>query len=398
MPEITRKTEGRGNGIKTRLVNIKDVAMALKRKPEDIVNFLGKELGSQTVIKVKDNLYVINGIHDFEDIQNLIHKFIKLYVLCRECDNPETELRVTSKNLLEQNCLACGHCSKDINPTHKLTTAIINHHKIHSKKKVKVDSKKKVCAAGSVAYGISSSFELVVPVIEESLSESEWDTDVSEETVKLRASQIGDGVINLVQTDDFQLTDTEKLKLFSKFVEEKKKLSKFPSKEVLKEVTRLEIKDKGVMVLVEHLISSSKDIFKSIKMFQGLFQRFTMDSTKSQKYMIGSLEVLFIERPELMTKIEKCFKYLYDLDILDEDVIISWGEKSSKKYVSKVKNQIIRDKCSNFIEWLKNTDEEDSEDEEHNIIFTSEVGVIDVEKSNVQIVNEEYDDINIDEI
>ena len=48
MPPLQAKIEGRGNGIKTVLVNIVDLSTALHRDPAEITKFFGTELGSQT--------------------------------------------------------------------------------------------------------------------------------------------------------------------------------------------------------------------------------------------------------------------------------------------------------------------------------------------------------------
>lgn len=46
MPKMVLKTEGKGNGIKTNLVNLLDVAKALRTRIEYPLKFMGYELGS----------------------------------------------------------------------------------------------------------------------------------------------------------------------------------------------------------------------------------------------------------------------------------------------------------------------------------------------------------------
>ena len=48
MPAIQAKIEGRGNGIKTNVVNMVDVAKALARPPTHTLKYFGCELGAQT--------------------------------------------------------------------------------------------------------------------------------------------------------------------------------------------------------------------------------------------------------------------------------------------------------------------------------------------------------------
>lgn len=53
--------------------------------------------------------------------------FIRKYVLCPECDNPETELMIsTKKGTIHQGCKACGnYCSLESN--HKLNAYILKN-------------------------------------------------------------------------------------------------------------------------------------------------------------------------------------------------------------------------------------------------------------------------------
>lgn len=49
MPKLIGKVEGKGNGIKTVLVNIDQVAESLKREPAEVTKFFGTELGLSPV-------------------------------------------------------------------------------------------------------------------------------------------------------------------------------------------------------------------------------------------------------------------------------------------------------------------------------------------------------------
>ncbi len=43
-------------------------------------------------MNAKEDRYIVNGAHDCEKLQNLLDGFIKRFVLCPHCDNPETNL------------------------------------------------------------------------------------------------------------------------------------------------------------------------------------------------------------------------------------------------------------------------------------------------------------------
>jgi len=52
----------------------------------------------------------------------------------------------------------------------------------------------------------------------------------------------------------------------------------------------------------------------------------------------------------------------YDVDILEEKVLLEWAVKVSKKYVSRDLSQEIHTKAEPFIKWLKEAEEEDDTD------------------------------------
>ncbi len=58
----------------------------------DVTKFFGCELGAQVQMNAKEDRYIVNGAHDCEKLQTLLDGFIKRFVLCPNCDNPETKL------------------------------------------------------------------------------------------------------------------------------------------------------------------------------------------------------------------------------------------------------------------------------------------------------------------
>lgn len=90
MPKLIAKVEGKGNGIKTVIVNMVDIAKALYRPPAYPTKFFGCELGAQTQIDKKNDRFIVNGSHTGDKLQEILDSFIEKFVLCEECDNPET--------------------------------------------------------------------------------------------------------------------------------------------------------------------------------------------------------------------------------------------------------------------------------------------------------------------
>ena len=93
-----------------------------------------------------------------------------------------------------------------------------------------------------------------------------------------------------------------------------------------------------------------------------LLLRFTHENPKGQKYLIGGIEKT-VESFEaaLLPKVPHIFKELFEEDVLEEEVILEWAKKVSKKNVSKELAQKIHDKAAPFIKWLQEAEEETSE-------------------------------------
>jgi translation initiation factor 5 len=60
-------------------------------------------------------------------------------------------------------------------------------------------------------------------------------------------------------------------------------------------------------------------------------------------------------------------KELFEADVLEEEVILEWAKKVSKKYVSKDMAQKIHEKAAPFITWLKEAEEESEESSDDDI-------------------------------
>ena len=58
----------------------------------DPTKYFGCELGAQTQIDLKNERYIVNGSHDAEKLQEILDGFIEKFVLCPDCENPETVL------------------------------------------------------------------------------------------------------------------------------------------------------------------------------------------------------------------------------------------------------------------------------------------------------------------
>ena len=80
MAKMQLKIQSKGNGIKTHIVNLSDVAKDLRTDPQYILKFFGFEKASQTTFKEaggKNNTnYIINGEFSDAEMLKVLDKFI----------------------------------------------------------------------------------------------------------------------------------------------------------------------------------------------------------------------------------------------------------------------------------------------------------------------------------
>lgn len=235
------KIEGKGNGIKTVIVNLSSVAQSLSRPPScmiqpcdytpcntdyvvDVIKYFGFELGAQTNTNPADDRWIINGAHEASKLQDHLDGFINKFVLCKKCKNPETDVVIKDGHIV-LDCKACGQRS-DVDLRLKLCSFILKN---QPKKGKKDKSEKKARRAkakenggaeengnghaspdgGSnsdnaneeedVALEAGSDDELTRRINDEAKDlngagedEVKWTVDVSEEAVKARAQELPD--------------------------------------------------------------------------------------------------------------------------------------------------------------------------------------------------------------
>jgi len=383
MPELLTKIEGKGNGIKTVLPNISDVARALSRPPTYPTKFFGCELGAQTPMDEKNDRYIVNGAHEAVRLRELLDVFIDKFVLCGSCKNPETDL-IVEKNgdYIYRDCKACGK-KTDIDMRHKLSTYIVrNPPKTAKGKKSKgahasASTNGGTGTPGSGDDGKGSGDDIddgdaftrklksdaaVLPTAEQAgVDENDWSLDTSADAVRARAKLEGAmGSLTLGDDDENEEDDADspytQLKVWA--TENRANTS---AVEVFKKTQELGIekKHKTLQVLARYLFT--QEMVTQLPTFTPLFQKM-VTSEKLQKALMGGLEQLIgLDNPELIPVVPKILMELYQADILDEEFIKSWGTHVSKKYVDRDTSKKVRKASEPFLKWLEEADDDDSE-------------------------------------
>ncbi|CAL8298236.1 unnamed protein product [Arctogadus glacialis] len=414
MPRLIAKVEGKGNGIKTVVVNMVDVAKALNRPPTYPTKFFGCELGAQTQFDAKNDRFIVNGSHEANKLQDMLDGFIRKFVLCPECENPETDLHVNpKKQTIGNSCKACGYRGM-LDTRHKLCTFILKNPPEPPETgsaTVKTDkakkSRKKDKENGGGEAGKNNDID-APEAVDGDDDDEDWAEETTEEAQRRRMEEISDHTKNLTLSEDLEKTLEERVNLFYMFVKDRKEDGSMDmaDKEVLAEAERLDVTAMGPLILTELLFN--EDIREQIKKYHRHFLRFCHNNKKAQKYLLGGFECLVkLHQAQLLPRVALILKDLYDADLLEEDVIFVWAEKVSKKYVSKELAKQIHDKAAPFVKWLKEAEEEsegsdgeeEEEDETVEVVYSSSARELTVETVKpAKAQQEEIEDFDIDAI
>ena len=382
MPLLLTKIEGKGNGIKTVVPNMSDVARALSRPPMYPTKFFGCELGAQVTGDEKNDRYIVNGAHDAAKLRELLDGFIEKFVLCKSCKNPETDLIITKNDEIIRDCKACGERT-GVDMRHKLTTYIIKNPPKNPKK-----SKKKPTADGSPSpsngnenghddadAGADSDDELTKRIKAEAadlnpeasaITKEDWSVDTSEEAVKARVKAVEAqmGAIALGGDDESDEDADSPYSQLGRWAQENRDSGPV---EVYKKAEELGIakKHKAVQVLVQTLFTT--EVVSEISKYAPLFTKVCalspythcvhaddalqlVTSEKHQKSLLGGIErFVGVVHPDLVPIVPKILMQFYQADILEEEVVKQWGTHVSKKYVDRETSKKVRKASEPFL-------------------------------------------------
>ncbi len=99
------KIRGHVQGNKTVLSNFFQIAQQLGRKPEHMLKFILKELA--TPGDIKKQFVLLGAKVPASRINEKIQQYADIFVLCRECDKPDTKMTKEGEVYFIK-CQACG--------------------------------------------------------------------------------------------------------------------------------------------------------------------------------------------------------------------------------------------------------------------------------------------------
>lgn len=420
MERLQTKVEGKGNGIKTVIVNLTSVAQSLERPGAYLIKFFGFELGAQTNIDPKDDRWIINGAHESAKLQDLLDVFIKKFVLCHKCKNPETRTEIKDERIY-LDCKACGVRS-DVDLRHKLSGFILKSQTTGKKGKKDKAARKEArkakqngqangngkasddddnsnhsgdketgdsgSANGDANGDIASDDDAFTRKIkaeaqdikqaEIEVKDDEWAVDMSEEAVKARQQNLPDEFkqkLVLNGEDDDEDGEAGGNTVYDQLgdwiqeqTEEKGSVDQIDGVDIFVKAKELGIDGKHRTVQVLVLTLFDDNVIVQIPKRASLLAKMIGESERHQKALLNGTERFVGERmkssPAFVDKIVKILALYYQHDLASEEVLTKWCSRASKKYVDVSVSRKIRKATEPFLKWLDEADEDSEEETE----------------------------------
>lgn len=402
------KIEGKGNGIKTVIVNLSSVAASLSRPPSYVIKYFGFELGAQTNTNPADDRWIINGAHEASKLQDYLDGFISKFVLCKKCKNPETDVVIKDGHIV-LDCKACGQRT-DVDLRLKLSSFILKNQPKKGKKD-KSDKKARRAKAkengdvepngnghagsggsnsdngdeedGEIGVQAGSDDELTRRINAEAkeldvapeVKDDEWAVDMSEEAVKARAQELPDDLKQKLIFDDGDEDGDgdgsgnsayEQLGSWVISTTEQKPggVGELDDVDIYVKAKELgiETKHKTLTVLAQSIFDDN--IIQQIPKRAAMLKKMITSERHEKAFLGGTERFVGKEHPKLIAQIPKILLAYYQEDLISEGVLKNWGSKASKKYVDIATSKKVRKSAEPFLEWLENAESDDDEDEE----------------------------------
>jgi len=360
------------NGVKTVVENMTAIAKALEIPPEYPTRFFGYELGAQATYEdsADRTCTIIKGKHTVQDLDRLLEEFIKKFILCPKCKLPETKISV-KKEQLRIDCRGCGFAGPLVTG-HRLENFIAKNPPNQKKDGFKSLKKTEDPAIGSEREPESKAED----------EKEEWSLDTSEEAQKARRAEFLAAQLTKTHLSKDDKENTKPEDILKNFM---KNTTDVVS--IIAELDRLQLKlgvspeERYRILLVSAIdVSAPKTIATQFTTHAPLFKRLVKDKA-SGVLLITSIERLLDSaspRPSdtgqesrsklkedlkanFVTRIGVILQKLYDMDVLSEEMILTWAQsppEASMWAVGKDVAVYARSCAKPLIEWLQGAEEE----------------------------------------
>jgi translation initiation factor 5 len=351
MPKPEMKWEGKGNGVRTLVMNMFDVAKALKVPPTYPTAYYGFDLGAQYKYDSENGRAVINGTWAEDVFMKSLNDFIKKLVLCPNCKLPETQIEIEKGEKIFLKCGACGaHKEADISgkAMGRMSQFIVKNPPQKESTIVSLEKKQ------------SQATEVIL--VDDKDENIEWSTDVSEEAVKKRREE--EGLSERIKTLTIALDEDEEviispIDLLKEYVKSRQNATE---QQLLKACLKLkkdyDMKDSEVAFMLFEACFDDKNLLTNLKKRGKVLHRF-MKTTVCQKTILGYLEELLGKDAELLEKTSIVLEYFYLNEMIDEEVFVKWfAEKKSKFVKDPAIVEKVKAGARPFMTWLTTAEAE----------------------------------------
>ncbi|OHT09778.1 Domain found in IF2B/IF5 family protein [Tritrichomonas foetus] len=383
MPRLTFRKVSSGNGVKTAILNAKQVAKAIGRSLGCVTQWFGYALAVQAKQGQNQNQdqIILNGDHsDNRKLLNSLYEFIDIFVLCPACQNPETTMDVKDKNLF-LHCHSCGNTSQVVSNKAayvlKMADWIIQHIASENKQqpstattqvKGRIDAidefQKNVGGTDDGSQGVYINIEELT-ALQKSL-EPQAETAPAETVSAEEIDKFFDEITKMCATD---CSDIEIYKKFAPFAEK----------------AQMNSSSKLKMIFEALFGGQPQKLLEIIEKRRSLLIRFTMEESSQRDMLSFMSQYICRTHPELMTSAPIIWYKLFDNEIIEEAAIQNWRQKPSSRFekdkqkAQDLRNAILKD----FFTWLAEAQFEQSESSDEEVVPEAK---------------EEDDDLDIDNI
>jgi len=351
MPAIESKVEGSGNGIKTKIPNLLDIAKDLHREAADILKMFGFELGAVTIKNDEANSYIVNGKFSANELAEVLDTFIDKFVLCGSCRNPETFI-VPSKGQVKLRCISCGNETL-CDAKNKLTDFILKDAQ-RRKLKAKQEAAGAAGAGGKKKGGKSKKTGAAGEADEGEDDNTEWSVDVSSAAVKARRKVALGSAAESTEAVPKAATGNPEEE-FKKYMAESGAVDPERLRQ-LRDALRLSPGELAQRVCT-HLFT--ENIMKEIIPASARWAPFFAENRKAQDELCAVVvELALTKEDKLLSSLATIFKGLYDKDFVGEASFLQWYDSVDETDQRLLKAKL---KLAPFASWLREA-ESDSEE------------------------------------
>lgn len=315
MPKFVLKVTGKGNGVKTIITNMQDVAKALKIQGSYITKYIGF-FGSRSSFDPETGKAIINGKMNYDDALKYLNEFIKKFILCSKCKLPETLMSV-DENIVHMTCNACGFDAL-VSSQDKLYNFIIKNPPqplIKKKQEENVMQKSVINDADII-----------------------WTMDVSDEAIKSRILEENltkrIQVVSMVDIDE--TPDISPILLIKYYLNEHPNAT---NEEILYLLDKIKndykLKNSDMLKLIFESIFDTLEIINIIEKRYVLLTTFCKTPI-SQKILLDYIEDLISKNESLIVYTSVILDTLCDYKLFDDNILIEWYLKKKSKFVKDV--------------------------------------------------------------